>query len=93
MERMRLGPGDGPTVVHTCLGWALQGPTLLPVIPQDPIAAHPEAVNEVQALFHESHSIQSDLRHNVEKLWQIDVLPYQSYKAITRSKQDLEVLA
>lgn len=90
---MLLGHGEGPAAVHTRLGWALQGPSLLHVGSQNRDSVHPESVNVVQTLFHETYSVQSNLHRNVEKLWQINVLPFQSNKSITRSKQDLEALA
>ncbi len=93
IERVHLGPGEGPAAVHTCLGWALQGPTMLPSSPEDTGTVDLESVNVVQILFLENQSVSSDLRCNVEKLWQVDVLPFQSSKSTARSKQDLEALA
>lgn len=43
---------------------------------------------EIQCLFLSGTSTSSPLQHNVQRLWQVDVLPYRSEKAIIRSKQD-----
>lgn len=53
----------------------------------------PESVNVGQTLSLESHSVQSGLSHNVEKLWQADVLLFQSSKSIVTSKKHLKALA
>lgn len=34
------------------------------------------------------HSPLQDLSHHVERLWQVDILPFQPVKDITQSKQD-----
>lgn len=78
VEPVRLGPPGGPAAVHTRLGWVLQGPSKFlrhRFTPQQCLftsCAHPEA----------------ELFSHVEKLWQLDTLPYQSERLITRSKQD-----
>ena len=95
VERVRLGPGGGPAAVHTRLGWALQGPTMLP----EDLLATPDCLSletrrlESQSLFISCASPEADLYRAVDKLWKVDVLPYQSEKVITRSKQDQEALA
>lgn len=38
------------------------------------------------------HAPTQDLSHHVEKLWQADILPFQSIKDITQSKQDSDAL-
>ncbi|KAL1253905.1 hypothetical protein QQF64_016134 [Cirrhinus molitorella] len=78
VDKVCLSPHRGPAAVHTRLGWALQGP-----VP----SAQPKE-NEIQCLFLSGTSISSQLQQDVERLWQVDVLPYRSEKAIIRSKQD-----
>lgn len=87
IDRVCLGPGEGPAAVHTCLGWTLQGLTALPASTEDSIIADMESVHVVQTMFLESSPPSSDLRHQVEKLRKIDVLPFQRSKFITQSKK------
>lgn len=35
IDRVRLGPGEGPAAVHTRLGWTFQGLTKLPAATED----------------------------------------------------------
>ncbi|XP_069378750.1 uncharacterized protein [Paralichthys olivaceus] len=73
-EEIRMGPPGGPLAVHTRLGWALQGPA-----------------NVIQTQPNVSFALtcfKSELLRNVERLWQIDTLPYVNEKTATRSKQD-----
>ncbi|XP_026105544.1 uncharacterized protein LOC113077350 [Carassius auratus] len=79
IEPVRLGPPGGPAAVRTCLGWTLQGPTEELSSPLSP-----------DQCFFTSLQPVNDLYANVERLWQMDVLPYQSEKVITRSRQDKE---
>ena len=81
IEPVQLGPPGGPAAVRTLLGWTLQGPA------QD-IKLCP---NAQQCLFTTSLS-PLDLFSHVEKLWQMDVLPYRSEKLATRSRQDQETI-
>ncbi|KAL0992601.1 hypothetical protein UPYG_G00095580 [Umbra pygmaea] len=82
VEPVHLGPPGGPAAVHTRLGWVLQGPSKFlhhRLTPQQCLftaCAHPEA----------------ELFSHVEKLWQLDTLPYRSERFITRSKQDTEAV-
>lgn len=48
---------------------------------------------EIQSLFISCTSPEADLYYAVERLWKVDVLPYQSEKVITCSKQDKDALA
>ena len=81
IEPVRLGPPGGPATVRTRLGWTLQGPA------QD-IKLNLEAP---QCLF-TSISSPTELCSHVEKLWQMDVLPYHSEKVVVRSRQDQEAI-
>ena len=82
IEPVQLGPPGGPIAVHTKLGWSLQGPTSVDQVP---------ASNQ-QCLLTATVSPTSELFKNVERLWQIDTLPYTSEKHVTRSKQDQQAL-
>ncbi|XP_062373449.1 uncharacterized protein LOC134061706 [Sardina pilchardus] len=81
IEPIRLGPPGGPAAVKTRLGWTLQGP------------AHElrRGLNQQHCLFTTTPS-NADLFAHVERLWQMDVLPYRSEKTVTRSKQDQEAV-
>ncbi|XP_057695374.1 uncharacterized protein LOC130917729 [Corythoichthys intestinalis] len=82
IEPVRLGPPDGPAAVKTILGWTLQGPS------RHLNSAFPSA----HCFFTSGHLPQADLFTHVERLWQLDVLPYRSEKAVTRSREDSEAL-
>lgn len=94
IERVRLGPGGGPAAVHTRLGWALQGPATLPedLLPTSDCLSSESERSVIQSLLITGTSPEADLYRAVERLWKVDVLPYQSEKVITRSKQDTEAL-
>ncbi|XP_026115567.1 uncharacterized protein LOC113094113 [Carassius auratus] len=81
IEPVHLGPPGGPAAVRTRLGWTLQGPT------------HEirQRLNTHQCLF-TAISPNADLFAQVEKLWQMDVIPYRSEKVVTRSKLDQEAI-
>lgn len=81
IEPVRLGPRKAPAAVNTRLGWALQGPTSLP-----------GSQDTTQCLFTSTTNSYTELKRNVEKLWQVDTLPYRNEKLITRSKQDKEAM-
>ncbi|KAK7938318.1 hypothetical protein WMY93_001644 [Mugilogobius chulae] len=82
VEPVRLGPPGGPAAVHTRLGWTLQGPTSL--------LCH--QLSPQQCLFTICNPPEAELLKHVEKLWQLDVLPYRSERLITRSRQDAEAV-
>ncbi|XP_052449737.1 uncharacterized protein LOC128011416 [Carassius gibelio] len=82
VEPVRLGPPGGPAAIHTRLGWTLQGPAHL----------IQWAPNIQQCLLTGVSSPATELMQNVEKLWKMDILPYQSSKLAVRSKQDKEAL-
>lgn len=83
VEPVRLGPPNGPAAIKTRLGWTLQGPT----------QEIKHCLPSQQCLFTAISSSSSDLYRQVERLWQLDVLPYRSEKLITRSKQDQEAIS
>lgn len=78
---MPFGSKRAPIAVTTRLGWALQGPTVLPG-PQD----------TSQCVLTSITSPNAELKHDGEKLWQADILPYRNDMLITRSKQDREAM-
>lgn len=82
VEPVRLGPPGGPAAVKTRLGWTLQGP----------VQHMRLEMTDQQCLFTSVSSPQSDLQKQVEKLWQMDVLPWRSEKACIRSKRDQEAV-
>ncbi|XP_038160417.1 uncharacterized protein LOC119796094 [Cyprinodon tularosa] len=81
-EPVRLGPPGGPAAVKTRLGWVIQGPTS--VVRQQ---LQPELCLNIGVL-----SPSEQLQHHVEKLWQMDVVPYKSERLVTRSRQDQEAV-
>ncbi|XP_073718572.1 uncharacterized protein [Misgurnus anguillicaudatus] len=71
------GPPGGPIAICTRLGWVLQGP-MNPIQPPR---------GQQQCLHILTTPPRDELYQHVERLWQIDVLPYNE-KVIVRSKQD-----
>ena len=68
--------------MRTRLRWALQGPTYLV-----------ESSVSTQCLFTSQANQYAELKHNVEKLWQVGTLmPFRNEKLITRFKQDNEAI-
>ena len=63
---VQTGPPGGPVAVCTLLGWAIQGPTNFL---QNP-------TRETSCLHTAFLSPTLDLHQHVERLWQIDTLPY-----------------
>ena len=82
VEPVRLGPPGGPAAIKTRLGWTLQGPTKL--------LQH--RLSPQQCLFTALKSPAVELREHVEKLWQLDILPYTSEKEVVRSRCDQEAV-
>ncbi len=82
IEPVRLGPPGGPAAIRTRLGWTLQGPAHL---------IQWTACRQ-QCLLTSVSPQTTELMKNVEKLWQVDVLPFQSDKSVVRSKQDKEAV-
>nr|XP_055052534.1 uncharacterized protein LOC129438043 [Misgurnus anguillicaudatus] len=83
VEPVRLGPPGGPAAVKTRLGWTLQGPSKF--------LEH--SLNTQQCLFTSISSMPNDLFSHVEKLWQMDTIPYRNEKLVTRSKQDTQAIS
>ncbi|XP_029965347.1 uncharacterized protein LOC115401351 [Salarias fasciatus] len=76
IEPVRLGPPGGPAAIHTRLGWTLQGPSS--------VVCHPSQ----QCLFTSVTSPMAELMKHVERLWQMDTVPYRNEKLVTRSRED-----
>ncbi|KAJ8387998.1 hypothetical protein AAFF_G00147890 [Aldrovandia affinis] len=81
IEPVQLGPPGGPATVRTHLGWTLQGPA----------QGIKHSRDVTQCLFTPTLS-PTDLFSHVEKLWQMDVLPYRRKKSAVRSRQDQEAV-
>lgn len=75
---VRAGPMGAPVAVCTQLGRAVQGPTNF--------LQNPSSESSVLHLSIDAHC--SDLHKDVQRLWQLDILPYRSEKEVMRSKQD-----
>lgn len=82
VEPVRLGPPGGPAAVKTRLGWTLQGP----------VQNVQHEFNEQSCYFTLASPSEVDLFKHVERLWQMDVLPWRSEKTSTRSRQDHEAI-
>ncbi len=82
VQPIRMGPPNAPIAVHTRLGWALQGPTGYSL----PTPCDQKCLNITV------DGQNAELLKNVERLWQIDTLPYINETAATRSKQDQQAL-
>ncbi|KAG1926322.1 guanine nucleotide-binding protein G(I)/G(S)/G(O) subunit gamma-2 [Pimephales promelas] len=83
VEPVRLGPRGGPAAVRTRLGWTLQGPS--------PFMGRP--IQPAQCLFTSSTPSMDELYKHVERLWQVDTVPYRHEREVTRSKQDQQAVA
>lgn len=81
-QPVRAGPSGGPIAICTRLGWSLQGPSDIM-----PVSSHQSSCLHIA-----TKSSYTELLRNVERLWQIDTVPYVSEKAATRSKQDQQAL-
>ncbi len=77
VQPVRRGAEGGPVAICTKLGWVLQGP-MCPIQPQKGLQ---------QCLHIMTAPTRDELYQHVERLWQIDTIPYNE-KVITRSKQD-----
>ncbi|XP_073718868.1 uncharacterized protein [Misgurnus anguillicaudatus] len=75
---VQMGPQGGPVAISTLLGWAIQGP----------INFLQNPTREASCLHTAFLPSAQDLHQHVERLWQIDTLPYRSEKEAVRSKQD-----
>lgn len=74
---VRLGPSDGPAAVQTRLGWTLQGPARF----------LKDQLSPQQCFFLSLTPAELELKKDVERLWQIDVLPYRCEKQATDPKR------
>lgn len=83
IEPVRLGPPGGPAAIRTRLGWTLQGPSSV-------VRHHAQSQ---QCLFTTVTPQVSELMKHVEKLWQVDIVPFRSEKLVTRSRQDQEAIS
>ncbi|KAL0151370.1 hypothetical protein M9458_053364 [Cirrhinus mrigala] len=81
-EPVRWGGPGAPVAVRTRLGWTLQGPVSSMGCPATPR----------QCLLTSLMPAQSELLHHVQKLWQLDTVPYRECKEVTCSKQDQEAI-
>lgn len=79
IQPIRKGPIGGPIAVCTQLGWSLQGQ----MSPMQPSRGNQQCLHIMTV------PTCDDLIHHVERLWQVDTLPYNE-KMVTRSKQDRE---
>ncbi len=68
--------------MHTALGWALQGTE----------ESTPSHSSVHQCLFVSTACPDDLLYRNVEKLWQLDILPYRNEKLVVRSREDQEAI-
>ncbi|KAL0171399.1 hypothetical protein M9458_031710, partial [Cirrhinus mrigala] len=82
IEPVRLGPPGGPAAIKTKLGWTLQGPVRLLETQLQP----------QQCLFLSLTPAALELKRDVEKLWQLDVLPFRCEKQVTRSREDQQAI-
>ncbi|XP_039539859.1 uncharacterized protein LOC120487658 [Pimephales promelas] len=78
IEPVHLGPPGGPAAVKTKLGWTLQGPAKY----------LQQQLPTTQCLFTTVSSPSVELFSQVERLWQLDTLPFKSERLVTRSRQD-----
>ncbi len=72
------GPANGPIAICTRLGWTLQGP----------IGPIQTTLSTPQCFHITTTSTNAEQFKNVERLWQVDTLPYVNEKTATRSKHD-----
>lgn len=83
VEPVRLGPPGGPAAIRIRLGWTLQGPT----------RCVQQKLSHQQCLFTTVSPQTTELMKNVQRLWQMDVLPFRSDKLVAWSKEDHEAIA
>lgn len=77
-QPVKAGPQGVPIAMCTSLGWALQGPSRL----------IPGSSHQLSCMHINSVSPYTEHLKNVERLWQINTLPYVSEKTASCSKQD-----
>ncbi|KAK7944426.1 hypothetical protein WMY93_000154 [Mugilogobius chulae] len=81
-QPVKIGPPGGPVAVCTALGWAVQGPANF----------FQHSSNDSSCLHLSFLSPAEELHQHVEKLWQVDTLPFRSTKEATRSGEDKAAL-
>ncbi len=74
--------GQSIVAVRTRLGWTLQG-----TVPSVGCPSTPH-----QCMHTSLVPVQDELLHHVQRLWQLDTVPYRECKEVTRFKQDQEAL-
>ncbi|KAG1926140.1 guanine nucleotide-binding protein G(I)/G(S)/G(O) subunit gamma-2 [Pimephales promelas] len=79
---VRIGPPGGPAAIKTRLGWTLQGPAKILETKLQP----------QQCLFLSLTPAELELKRDVERLWQLDVLPFRCEKQVTRSREDQQAI-
>ncbi|XP_055008882.1 uncharacterized protein LOC129408678 [Boleophthalmus pectinirostris] len=79
-QPVRAGPPGGLLAVYTALGWVPQGPANL----------SPQPADITHCYF--TMSPTSELQRHVERLWQVDILPFANTNTATRSKEDQQAL-
>ncbi|XP_067306994.1 uncharacterized protein [Pseudorasbora parva] len=82
IAHVRIGPPGGPAVIKTRLGWTLQGPAKMVETQLQP----------QQCLFLSHTPAELELKKDVERLWQLDVLPFRCEKEVTRSRKDQDAI-
>ena len=73
-----LGPRGCPAAIKTRLGWTLQGPIPSPT----------SGPASISCLYSKAISIDGTLMNHIERLWQLDTLPFKNEKQMVRSKED-----
>ncbi|XP_051502834.1 uncharacterized protein LOC127411354 [Myxocyprinus asiaticus] len=80
---VRLGPSGGPAATQMRLRWTLQGPVRL----------LKDQLSPQNCFFVSLTPAELELKRDIKRLWQIDVLPYRCEKQVTRSKEDREAIS
>ncbi|XP_038054692.1 uncharacterized protein LOC119726911 [Patiria miniata] len=75
---IRFGPSGTPVAALTRLGWTLHGPASI----------LKQKAGEQWCFKLSAQSETAELMRHVEKLWQVDVVPYVNEQHVVRSKQD-----
>lgn len=79
---VRIGPLGGPAAIKTRLGWTLQGPAKILETQLQP----------QQCLFLSLTPTELELKGDIKRLWQLDILPFRCEKQVTRSREDQEAI-
>lgn len=73
IEPIRLGPPGGPAAISTRLGWTLQGPTKLVQ----------KSLSHQHCLFTTVSPPTTELMKNMQRLWEMNVMPLRSDKLVS----------